>query len=136
MFVFFCVCVTKEMQLRQMQLSERAQGLKEKDEELEQLKVQLRQLGNRPNNEDYEARIQSLTEMLMTKQTTIQTITTEKNALRLQLEKLEVNCTCNFFFNTKLAYCNNFSLERLSTTYDKNAADNYKYGHCKQHRRR
>lgn len=52
----------------QMQLSEETQGLRQKIEDLEQLKVQLRQLSSRPNNQEYEARIQSLTGMLMTKQ--------------------------------------------------------------------
>lgn len=41
-------------------------------------------------SDEYENRIKSLTQALMLKQNTLETVTTERNALRLQLEKLEV----------------------------------------------
>lgn len=41
-------------------------------------------------NDDLESRIKSLTQTLMIKQNALETITTERNALRLQIEKQEV----------------------------------------------
>lgn len=61
-----------------------------KDEELEQVKSQLRQSKSHATNSDLESRLHSLTETLMCKQSNLETVTTERNALRLQLEKLEV----------------------------------------------
>lgn len=41
--------------------------------------------------DDYlESQLQSLTQMLISKQNTLEAVTTERNALRLQLEKLGV----------------------------------------------
>lgn len=63
--------------------------LKIKDEELERAQVQLRQTKSQSSNGDLEARMHSLTQTLMSKQSSLETVTTERNALRLQLEKLE-----------------------------------------------
>lgn len=40
--------------------------------------------------DEFENRIKSLTQTLIFKQNNLETVTTERNALRLQLEKLEV----------------------------------------------
>lgn len=62
-----------------------------KDAEVIQLKEQLKQSTSYKGNDDLESRLYSLTQTLMSKQNTLETVTTERNALRLQLEKLEVN---------------------------------------------
>lgn len=89
------------MQSLLLQLANNTQILKIKDNELEQMKVQLRQNKTHVNNSDVEARIHSLTQTLMSKQSNLETLTTERNALRLQLEKLEVltsKSSCSIFF--------------------------------------
>lgn len=58
---------------------------------MQQLKIQLRQNKSLTSNGDLEERLQSLTQMLISKQSNLETVTTERNALRLQLEKLEVS---------------------------------------------
>lgn len=60
--------------------------INEKSNEIQQLRLSLQQ---KPHD-DLESRIKSLTQTLMIKQNTLETITTERNALRLQMEKLEV----------------------------------------------
>lgn len=50
-------------------------------------------LARQPKNsepDEFENRIKSLTQTLIFKQNNLETVTTERNALRLQLEKLEV----------------------------------------------
>lgn len=61
-----------------------------KDAEIENLKEQLKTNTNFKGNEYLESQLHSLTEMLLSKQSTLEEVTTERNALRLQLEKLQV----------------------------------------------
>lgn len=61
-----------------------------KDVEIENLKEQLKNNTSCKGNEYLESQLHSLTQMLMSKQSMLETVTTERNALRLQLEKLEV----------------------------------------------
>lgn len=42
------------------------------------------------DTDEYENRVKSLTQTLIFKQNALETITTERNALRLQFEKLQV----------------------------------------------
>ncbi|XP_055549399.1 golgin-84 isoform X2 [Wyeomyia smithii] len=60
----------------------------EKDTEILKLRNQVQKLPTSPSL-DLEQRLSSLTQSLVHKQTTLETITAERNALRLQLEKLE-----------------------------------------------
>lgn len=64
-----------------------------KNSEIDRIKEQLRLSASFKGNNDLESRLHSLTQTLMSKQSTLETITTERNALRLQLEKLEVHTT-------------------------------------------
>lgn len=43
---------------------------------------------------ELEARVKTLTESLIQKQTTLETLSTQKNSLALQLERLEVYIVC------------------------------------------
>lgn len=43
------------------------------------------------NSNDFEERINSLTQSLVQKQNSLESITVERNALRMQLEKLDVS---------------------------------------------
>lgn len=57
---------------------------------------------SRPSNSsvDLELRLNSLTQSLVQKQTTLESTTAERNALRLQLEKLDVSKANHFFLKT------------------------------------
>lgn len=44
---------------------------------------------------ELEARVKTLTESLIQKQTTLETLSTQKNSLALQLERLEVYFVCS-----------------------------------------
>lgn len=61
-----------------------------KNEEIEQLQDAVRRKTDANCTKDVELRIKSLTETLILKQNNLEQITTERNALRIQLEKLEV----------------------------------------------
>ncbi|XP_058062208.1 golgin-84 [Anopheles bellator] len=65
-----------------------ASRLYEKDAELQKLHSKMQKRPSSPST-DLEDRLVSLTQSLVQKQTTLETITAERNALRLQLEKLE-----------------------------------------------
>lgn len=47
-------------------------------------------------NSEMDSRIASLTQTLVIKQQALECLTTERNALRLQLEKIEVNIIITF----------------------------------------
>lgn len=64
--------------------------LKVKNSEINALKEAVKTKSNDVVDEDIESRIKSLTQTLMLKQNNLETITTERNALRLQIEKMEV----------------------------------------------
>ncbi|KAJ8936442.1 hypothetical protein NQ314_012304 [Rhamnusium bicolor] len=85
-----CLQKNKELHLKNQELSQLQELLKVKNNELLQLKEVLKQKANSNANEDIESRIKSLTQTLMLKQNNLETVTTERNALRLQIEKLEM----------------------------------------------
>lgn len=64
--------------------------IKQAQEENAKLKEAIQRKVQHSESDEYENRIKSLTQALMLKQNTLETVTTERNALRLQLEKLEV----------------------------------------------
>lgn len=63
--------------------------LQKQNSEISRLKLQL-SVSTTPSNE-MDSRIASLTQTLVLKQQALEHLTTERNALRLQLEKIEVN---------------------------------------------
>jgi len=63
--------------------------LQKQNSEISRLKLQLSASAT-PSNE-MDSRIASLTQTLVLKQQALECLTTERNALRLQLEKIEVN---------------------------------------------
>lgn len=60
----------------------------EKESEINKLKTKIQNRPTSPSS-DLELRLNSLTQSLVQKQTTLESITAERNALRLQLEKLD-----------------------------------------------
>lgn len=68
--------------------------LHEKENELKRLKNAYRES---QMNSEIENRVQSLTQSLITKQTNLEAITAERNALKLQLEKLSVGFFVTYF---------------------------------------
>lgn len=79
----------QEVQKLLFQLSQNENVLKSKNKELEQFKKQMKQSTISVANSDLETRLHSLTQTLIEKQANLEGLTTERNALRLQLEKLE-----------------------------------------------
>lgn len=61
----------------------------DKHKEIGDLKLKLKEKNNFQSNIDMDLRMQNLTDALMAKQSTLETITSERNALCIQLEKLE-----------------------------------------------
>ncbi|KAJ8923600.1 hypothetical protein NQ315_010179 [Exocentrus adspersus] len=84
-----CSLKTKELYLKNQELLQLKEQMGVKDNEIAQLKEIIKQKANVNVNEDVESRIKSLTQTLMLKQNKVETVTTERNALRLQIEKLE-----------------------------------------------
>ncbi|XP_063225587.1 golgin subfamily A member 5 [Bacillus rossius redtenbacheri] len=66
-----------------------ARRVQERDQELSRLRAQLARRPASPPGGELESRLHSLTQTLVHRQTLLETATTERNALRLQLEKLE-----------------------------------------------
>ncbi|KAK7865036.1 hypothetical protein R5R35_000051 [Gryllus longicercus] len=66
-----------------------ATRVRERELELTRLRTQLAQRPTSPTDDELESRLHTLTQTLVHKQNTLETVTTEKNALRLQLEKME-----------------------------------------------
>lgn len=81
----------QELYLKNQELLQLKELINVKDSEITQLKVFIKEKANATVNEDIESRIKSLTQTLMLKQNKLETVTTERNALRLQIEKLEVS---------------------------------------------
>ena len=79
--------VRDELSRQRAQLASR---VREREAELTRLRSQLSQRPASPNGEELESRLHALTQTLVQKQSSLETVTTEKNALRLQLEKMEV----------------------------------------------
>lgn len=73
-----------------LQLAQTSKSLETREEELKKVKEQMKENNRHSSTEDLENRLHSLTQTLMSKQSTLETVTTERNALRLQMEKLEV----------------------------------------------
>lgn len=87
--------------MRHQELTQLQELVKVKTNEIIQLRDTVKQKANNNIPEDFESRIRSLTQTLMLKQNNLETITTERNALKLQLEKLEVNYVhCILLFYT------------------------------------
>ncbi|CAH1153574.1 unnamed protein product [Phaedon cochleariae] len=84
-----CLQKNKELLERNQEFSQVQDLLRVKDYEIHKLKEALRHKGTPSFNEDIESRIKSLTHTLMVKQNALETVTTERNALKLQFEKLE-----------------------------------------------
>ncbi|XP_017779529.1 PREDICTED: golgin-84 [Nicrophorus vespilloides] len=79
---------TKEIQTLQMQLASQQSALRAREMEIVKLKDDLR-LSSQPGSDVGDTRFHTLTQTLMKKQNTLETITSERNALKIQLEKLE-----------------------------------------------
>lgn len=62
-----------------------------RQEEIMKLKSRITTRGGSSESNVLEDRVQSLTQSLVKKQTSLESVTAERNALRLQLEKLEVS---------------------------------------------
>jgi small-conductance mechanosensitive channel len=84
-----CRAKSQELQLKTQELSQQYHVMQLKNEEVDKLQQALKNKANANANGDIDTRIKSLTETLMLKQNALETVTTERNALRLQLEKLE-----------------------------------------------
>ncbi|XP_063928347.1 golgin-84 isoform X2 [Zophobas morio] len=83
-----CRLKVQELQSKSQELTQQYHVIQAKNEEIQRLQEAVRNKSSVGGN-DYEMRIKSLTETLMLKQNTLETVTTERNALRIQLEKLE-----------------------------------------------
>lgn len=79
------ICQVREELLNQKKFS--SMKLHEKENELKRLKNAYRES---QMNSEIENRVQSLTQSLITKQNNLESITSERNALKIQLEKLSV----------------------------------------------
>lgn len=70
-----------------------------RESELQRFKNRVSQRSGN-NSNDFEERINSLTQSLVQKQNSLESITVERNALRMQLEKLDVSFgILIFYFN-------------------------------------
>ena len=68
--------------------------LQEKDSELSSLKAKLHSAS--PDKAELESRLRELTESLIQKQTTLETLNSERHSLNLQMQRLQV-ITCTVF---------------------------------------
>ncbi|KAF5300381.1 hypothetical protein FQR65_LT01002 [Abscondita terminalis] len=84
-----CRLKAKELQNRLQEISHQNAVIESKNQKIFQLEQQLKQKADPVTNEELEERLQNLTHTLMCKQNNLEVATTERNALRLQLEKLE-----------------------------------------------
>lgn len=82
--------IREELSRQSMQLNSR---LKERDTELRRLRLQLTQRPASPPQipDELENRLSALTSSLVQKQSFVEALSREKNALRLQLEQTEVH---------------------------------------------
>ncbi|KAK4872126.1 hypothetical protein RN001_016250 [Aquatica leii] len=84
-----CHLKSKELQCRLQEIAHQNNVIASKSQEIFQLEQQLKQKVNPVTSAEVEERLQNLTHTLMCKQNNLEVATTERNALRLQLEKLE-----------------------------------------------
>lgn len=87
--LIFLKSILQELQEFQSEIVQLNNSIQDKSREILSLDEQLRRKPKVPVNEDLDNRLQTLTQTLMTKQNTLEAVTTERNALCLQLEKLE-----------------------------------------------
>ncbi|KAL1493465.1 hypothetical protein ABEB36_011512 [Hypothenemus hampei] len=85
-----CSQKIKELQMKNVEIAQLQEALRCTKNECIKLTEALQKKSEHLENEEYENRIKSLTQTLMLKQSKLETITTDRNALKLQLEKLEV----------------------------------------------
>ncbi|CAG9762338.1 unnamed protein product [Ceutorhynchus assimilis] len=85
-----CAQKLKDLQAKCQELFYTQDLLKNSNVEIVKLKEALHRKQEPSDNDELANRIQSLTQTLMLKQNKLETTTTERNALRLQLEKLEM----------------------------------------------
>lgn len=97
---FWKTCLSADLLLQELrsvrdelsrQVAQLASRVREREAELSRLRSQLSQRPSSPTGDELENRLHTLTQTLVLKQTSLETVTTEKNALRLQLEKIEVS---------------------------------------------
>ncbi|RZC38354.1 golgin-84, partial [Asbolus verrucosus] len=84
-----CRIKSHDLHSKMQELAQQYHIIQLKNEEINSLQDALKRKANINVNNDFEMQIKSLTDTLMLKQNALETITTERNALRLQLEKLE-----------------------------------------------
>ncbi|KAB0801227.1 hypothetical protein PPYR_05581 [Photinus pyralis] len=84
-----CRAKSKELQSRLQEIGHQNSIIASKSQKILQLEAQLKQKYNPGIGSEVEERIQSLTQTLMSKQSSLETVMSERNALRLQLQKLE-----------------------------------------------
>jgi len=84
-------CQQKNIELHKavQEINQLQNTLKIKNNEINAVVEAVKTKSNLIPNEDIESRIKSLTQTLMLKQHNLETVTTERNALRLQIEKIE-----------------------------------------------
>lgn len=78
--------------------SEMSKSVHDKEVEIQKLKTRLSQKVESSMANGIEERLQSLTQSLVQKQSALESLTAERNALKLQLEKVEVKFNLCFFF--------------------------------------
>ncbi|XP_050519102.1 golgin-84 [Diabrotica virgifera virgifera] len=91
-----CLQKNNELYKALQEINQLQQLVKSKTNEIMMFQDAMKNKSNVAANEDIESRIKSLTQTLMVKQNNLETVTTERNALRLQIEKLENEYKKNF----------------------------------------
>lgn len=104
--MFFVFCRTQEIGFLREELRRTKDGLQqrvaERDAELEKLRKQITTKSMSTTSEaELEARLHALTESLIQKQTLVEALSTEKNSLSLQLERLERQLKETQSYNSK-----------------------------------
>ncbi|KAG5872813.1 hypothetical protein JTB14_015342 [Gonioctena quinquepunctata] len=84
-----CSQKNEELYKKNQEISQLQETFEKTNIEIQKLKEAANQKVHSNDIEDLESRIASLTQVLMLKQNALETVTTEKHALRLQLEKIE-----------------------------------------------
>ncbi|KAH8294188.1 hypothetical protein KR054_009274 [Drosophila jambulina] len=91
--------LTQELTSLRQQLSNQmaasATRLQEKEQQLQQLRQRLNESASSGAKNDYEARLKALTQSLVERQGLLERVTSERNALRLQHEKIQAQLQQN-----------------------------------------
>ncbi|KAH8247025.1 hypothetical protein KR032_007344 [Drosophila birchii] len=77
------------------QMAASATRLQEKEQQLQQMRQRLHEDANSGAKNDYEARLKALTQSLVERQGLLERVTSERNALRLQHEKIQAQLQQN-----------------------------------------